>query len=181
MAVRFPIIFLCLLTFAATTAWLSGQSATLEGVGKRAERVGSKRVDMQMWSSEKSSDLLSKTFPFQQWDKHYSSLGSKRAGLKQQWKGSKKFDLKTIEFDTKDFDFSRWNQMLVELKEKARVSTDIDAERFVNTQMYQAMLQDTQQFKELREELSLRDLNRFQFRRNRSDGELPVQAAGEGQ
>ncbi len=40
------------------------------------------------------------------------------------------------------------------------------------------MMQDAPHYREMKEELSLRDLNRFQFRRNRTDDGVPVKKAG---
>jgi hypothetical protein len=40
------------------------------------------------------------------------------------------------------------------------------------------MLQESKSFAETGETLSLRDINRFQFRQNRSDTAVPVRAAG---
>jgi hypothetical protein len=42
------------------------------------------------------------------------------------------------------------------------------------------MLQESKSFAETGETLSLRDINRFQFRKNRSDTAVPVRAAGGG-
>ena len=41
-------------------------------------------------------------------------------------------------------------------------------------------LQDAQQYRELGVKLSLRDINRYQFRRNRTNDGVPVQKAGAG-
>ena len=41
-------------------------------------------------------------------------------------------------------------------------------------------MQDSKSYAEIGEPLSLRDINRFQFRQNRSDGAVPVSEAGVG-
>ena len=58
---------------------------------------------------------------------------------------------------------------------------DDRAQLVADRQLYNMMLQDTERFRDMGDELSLRDLNRYQFRRNRTDAEIPVEQAGSGQ
>jgi hypothetical protein len=51
----------------------------------------------------------------------------------------------------------------------------------VDQKLYYMMLQDSQKYSDMAEDLSLRELNRYQFRRNRSDGDIPVEKAGSSQ
>lgn len=74
---------------------------------------------------------------------------------------------------------SRWNEQMKDLHKDAQLIEDARAvKKASNERMYYMMLQDNQQYADMADELSLRDLNKFQFRRNHSDGPVPVQAAG---
>ena len=73
------------------------------------------------------------------------------------------------------------DQNLEDLYREAGIEMSDRARLVENRKLYNMALQDTKQkFEELKEELSLRDINRFQFRRNRAPDGVPVQAAGEG-
>ncbi|MEO0509534.1 MAG: hypothetical protein AAF065_06720 [Verrucomicrobiota bacterium] len=138
-----------------------------------------KRVEKKVWSKPGPSNFQGKSFPIQEWNKYYSSIGTKRAPIAINEKKEKqvyKTDLiKRKEFAT---EMSRWNKDLADLHKKAGISMDDRAKIAADHKLYQMMLQDSQVYSELRKEVSLRDLNRFQFRRNRSDGELPIKKAG---
>ena len=72
------------------------------------------------------------------------------------------------------------DQNLEDLYREAGIDLSEQARLVENRRLYQRVLQDTKQtFEALKEELSLRDINRFQFRRNRTDAGVPVQAAGQ--
>jgi hypothetical protein len=43
------------------------------------------------------------------------------------------------------------------------------------------MLQDTRRFRDMADELSLQDINRYQFRRNHPGDRIPVEQAGSGE
>ena len=47
--------------------------------------------------------------------------------------------------------------------------------------MYTKMLQQAEHYNDTGELLSLRDINRFQFRKNRPDGDVPITKAGSGE
>jgi hypothetical protein len=56
------------------------------------------------------------------------------------------------------------------MDDKAQIAAD--------HKLYGMMMQDARQYRELGDKLSLRDINRYQFRRNRSSDEVPMQKAG---
>jgi hypothetical protein len=58
---------------------------------------------------------------------------------------------------------------------------DDKARLVVDQKLYYMMLQDSQKYSDMAEDLSLRELNRYQFRRNRSDSDIPVEKAGSSQ
>lgn len=125
---------------------------------------------------------MEKRFPLKEWGKHFSPVGSKRAPIAVKGQGDRAiFETKRIDRKEINFEMARWNERMADLHEKAGIEMSDQAELVANQRMYSAMLGDAQQFSKMGEELSLRDINRYQFRRNRSDGELPVQRAGAGE
>lgn len=181
MKLRFPIIFYPVVALLLAAASLQANTRDLDIAARRADRLGNKRVVKQMWTQPQGNSLTNKRFPIEQWDKHYSSVGSKRSPISMQENAEKKmFRSKTFERKKIDFEMSRWNERVVDLHQKAGIKMDDQARLAADQQLYR-MLQNTQQFSEMGDEVSLRDVNRFQFRRNRSDEAIPVQAAGAGQ
>jgi hypothetical protein len=151
-------------------------------MSRRAERIESQKVEKQLWSKTKENSMMEQRFAMQHWDKHFSSVGTKRAPIAvSDSKEKQMFSTKTIDREEVDFKMSRWNERIKDLHKKAGIQMDDRAQLVADQQLYSAMLQDTQQFKDMADEVSLRDLNRYQFRRNRSDGEVPVEQAGSGQ
>ena len=76
---------------------------------------------------------------------------------------------------------SKWDGRLAALQEKALISTDDSAKEITDKRLYDMILQDTRKYADMGVELSLRDLNRYQFRQNRSTGAVPVEKAGGGE
>jgi len=151
-------------------------------VGRKAERVEKKRVEKKLWSKPGKSRLQDKTFPIKEWNKHFSSLGSKRAPMEvSEKKDKKRFEIEVLDRKTVDFEMSRWNERMADLHKRAGIQMDKEAQLTADRQLYNMMLQDAPHYQELAEELSLRDLNRFQFRRNHSGESVPVQKAGSGE
>ena len=70
---------------------------------------------------------------------------------------------------------------MIDLHLDAGLNLDDRAQLVTNQKLYQMLLQDRKKFGDLGKEVSLRDLNRYQFRRNRSDGNIPVNKAGTNQ
>lgn len=177
-----PTILALLCSLIVDLAPLEANNRSALGLsGRRADRVENQRFEKKTWQQPPSNSMMQKRFPLKEWDKHFSPVGSKRAPIPMEADQDRAV-YKTKRIDRKEFpaEMARWNERMVELHEKAGIEMSEEAELVMNQRMYSAMLQDTQQFKELAENLSLRDINRYQFRRNRSDGEVPVQRAGGG-
>ena len=150
--------------------------------GRRAERIEKQRVEKQIWTRPGASNFQGKTFPIQDWSKYYSPLGSKRAPITVNQKRKKeRFQTNVIKHEEVTFELSRWNDRLASLHKRAGIQMDDRARIASDSRLYSMMLQDARRYEELAEELSLRDLNRFQFRRNRPEGKVPVQKAGAGE
>jgi len=179
MISRTPFIALWVFALSLASTLLVGGPSGVENLGKRETGLSNKRVEPRMWQSQRNTALMQKTFPIQEWDKHFSSVGSKRAPIRMsEARGKKIFETNTKTFPKKDFNRSRWNQHFAELHQQARISTDGKARKIADRQLYNMMLHDARKYEDMGEKLSLRDINRYQFRHNRSDEAVPVQAAG---
>jgi len=146
---------------------------------KQESILSDQRFDQRKWQSTSKTDLMQKTFPIEKWDQHFSSLGSKRAPIQLEAKKEKKlFKSKVVNFSNKTYDMSEWDQRMVDLQQQAGISTDERARKIYDRQLYGMFLQDTTSYQDLAGELSLRDINKFQHRRNHSKAGIPVTTAG---
>jgi hypothetical protein len=151
-------------------------------MGKRASSVEGQRVEKKIWVQSQTKIMMKKTFPIEQWDKHFSSIGSKRAPISlTEDKDKQLFKTKILDQKMVRFEMSQWNEQLSDLHKKAGIEMDDKARLVVDQKLYYMMLQDSQKYSDMAEDLSLRELNRYQFRRNRSDGDIPVEKAGSSQ
>jgi hypothetical protein len=179
MRIRAPLFFLIALAFVMTVAYLRGETSAVDAYNKQEKNLSQKRFEQKSWSGIQKSDLMQKSFPFKQWDSHYSSLGSKKSNISlTESKVKKRFKSEIVEFDTKAMDISKWNGRLAVLERQAQISTNSTVKKIENKRMYDRMLQKSKSFEETGETLSLREINRFQFRQNRSDTAVPVRAVG---
>ncbi|TVP80857.1 MAG: hypothetical protein EA353_02865 [Puniceicoccaceae bacterium] len=154
----------------------------LDTVGRRAGGLEQQRFEKRSWQGSQSSSIMDKRFPLQQWDKHFSSVGSKRAPISMSEGRDKAiFQTKTLPRKETTLEMSRLNQRMSDLHKRAGIEMSDQAQVVIDQQNYASILRDPVQFKDMAEKLSLRDVNRYQFRRNRPDGDMPVQRAGGGQ
>lgn len=177
---RTPLIYLFITFILAFPAMTHGEPNRLvRGLTKKNSSYMNERIKSKTWNSEKNTQFTNKSFPMQQWDKHFSSVGSKRAPIDiSEGKEKKTFKTQTKKFQTKEFQMADWNEKFTKLQDNARISTDDKARKIADRQLYNMMLQDTRDFGDLAEELSLRDLNRYQFRRNRSSESVSAAKVG---
>ncbi|MGZ0654307.1 hypothetical protein ACWPKS_01765 [Coraliomargarita sp. W4R72] len=181
MNIRLSILICSALTLFVTMAYPDSKSRTLASTARRAEVVEDKRVKKQMWAQPEMNSMMNKSFPIGKWDKHFSSVGSKRSPIMlTDDKEKQMFDTKTLDREEVSFEMSRWNEHMKDLHQKAGITLDDRAQLVADKQLYNMMLQDTQKFSEMGDQVSLRDINRYQFRRNRSDDGVPVEKAGSG-
>ncbi|MGJ8651630.1 MAG: hypothetical protein ACSHX8_00015 [Opitutaceae bacterium] len=178
---RIPLIYLFITIILAFPAVMHAEPSRLvRGLTKKNTSYMNQRITSKTWKSEENTQFTSKSFPIKEWDKHFSSVGSKRAAIEMnEGKDKKIFKTKTKEFPTKEYEMSGWNEKFTKLQGDARISTDDKARKIADRQLYNMMLQDTRKYNDLGVELSLRDLNRYQFRRNRSDEGVPTAKVGD--
>ncbi|MDQ8194583.1 hypothetical protein QEH59_09110 [Coraliomargarita sp. SDUM461004] len=181
MNIRVPILLCCTLALSVSIVDASSRSRSAGFGSRRANNVEDQRVKKQMWAQPQANSMMDKSFPIEQWDKHFSPVGSKRAGIAlTEDKDKQMFQTKTLDRKQVDYDMSRWNDRMADLHQKAGIEMDDRASLVADRKLYYMMLQDSEEFRDMAEELSLRDLNRYQFRRNRSDSDIPVEKAGGG-
>lgn len=182
MKIRFPLLVCVVLALLMAASYLHADIRTTGFASRRADIIEDKRFEKRMWARPQSNSMMNKRFPIEQWDKHFSSVGSKRAPITLQEDTEKPmFRTKTLERKEVNFDMSRWNQQMVDLHKNAGIEMDDRAQLVADRQLYNKMLLGDRQFRDMADEVSLRDLNRYQFRRNRPDGEIPVDQAGSSQ
>lgn len=171
-----------------TCTTLQGKTTTTKPVvdsyKKQEQTLSKKRFEQKKWSGGSKSELTQKTFAFEHWNKNYSSLGSKKWDFtSDKVSDRKRFKSKMFNYSkkNKDIELSEWQDYLADLEDRAQISTDTTAQIFQDKRMYEMMLQQAENYKDTGETLSLRDINRFQFRNNRSKDEVPTTQAGAGE
>lgn len=167
-----------------TVAQLKANSRALGFTTGTADRIQGQRFDKKLWGQSGSRTLSKKSFPLKHWDKHFSSVGSKRAPIElADGKEKQMFKTKTVSFQNKEmqFEMSRWNEKMQELHKSAGIKMDDKAQLVSDQRLYSMMTKDSKSFRDMAEEVTLRDLNRYQFRRNRSSDGIPVEKAGSGE
>lgn len=175
-------ILLPLAAFLCCASLLEADVFGLNFTGRKADRVEDKKVEKKLWKQPGEASLTDKSFPIKEWNKHFSGLGSKRAPITMGEKKEKeRFKVEVLDRETMEFEMSRWNEHMADLHERAGIQIDDRARLAGDHKLYGMMLQDAREFRDLAEQLSLRDINRYQFRRNRSSDEIPTQKAGSGE
>ena len=178
MKIRLPPLVCCAIPLLMIS-FLEANSRTVSFAGKRAISVEGQRFEKKLWAQPQTNFMMNKTFPIEQWDKHFSSLGGKRAPISlTEGKDKQLFKTKMLDRELVRFEMSQWNEQLSDLHKKAGIEMDDKARLVADQKLYYMMLQDSQKYSGMADELSLRELNRYQFRRNRSDSDIPVQKAG---
>ena len=179
MKIRLPLLVYCALPIFMMVSFLEANPSIVSFVGKRATSVEGQRVEKKLWAQPDNNFLMNKTFPIEQWDKHFSSLGSKRAPISlTENKDKQLFKTRMLKQKMVRFEMSQWNEKLSDLHKKAGIEMDDKARLIADQKFYYMMLQDSKKYSDMADELSLRELNRYQFRRNRSDSDIPVEKAG---
>ena len=160
-------------------ALVNGETSVVESYKKQEKELSQKRFEQKEWSGGQKSGLTGKTFPFKHWNKHYSSMGSQKWGFSvEKTSDEKRFETGMVNFPTKDLELSEWQGYLANLESRAQISTDTTARVIQDKRVYEMMLQQADNYKDTGKLVSLRDINRFQFRKNRSDGDVPTTKAG---
>jgi hypothetical protein len=150
----------------------------LEVMGRQAGAIQQKRVPIKDWDSGKSLDFTDKRIALKSWSKHFSSVGSKRAPIDMKPEERRTVTTERKRYPVRDRKMSSQDQKMADVKKMARIGKKDKPLLIRDSEIYGMMLQEPALQEEFGKQLSLRDLNRFQFRRNHSKGAVPVKKAG---
>ncbi len=186
---RHPIVTVLRYTVIVLLSSMLLEAETPEVKSKLGDKVSSiteKRYKGTAWSgSGERSPIVQKTFHLKEYKKHYSSLGSVKVPTSFSEK-VKRQTYRTPEVLVQERiprKKSAWSGRLSRLSNTSRIKTDEQARLVSERKLYQAILQDTPQaYADIAEELSMKEINRFAFRKNRSKEvpEATAAAAGQG-
>ncbi|MEC8209668.1 MAG: hypothetical protein VX051_04340, partial [Verrucomicrobiota bacterium] len=126
---------------------LEANPRTVGFAGKRATSVEGQRVEKKLWAQSQTNFLMNKTFPVEQWDKHFSSLGNKRAPISlTENKDKQLFETKMLKQKMVRLKMSQWSEQLSDLHKKAGMEMDDKARLIADQKIYYMMLQDSQKY-----------------------------------
>lgn len=109
------------------------------------------------------------------WDKHFSKLGQKKVfSDKSNRYFEKKWDKDIQKMKNIEMKESNWSQHLAKIRKDAGINLSPDSQILGNKVSYDLVLQNMGYFEDLAETMDLRSINRYQFRSNRPEGEIPV-------
>jgi hypothetical protein len=168
--------------FVAHSADAQNRRSGVSFSGQRADRIEQKQVPIRRADMGGTSRLQDQRFGIEDWRKQFSPLGQRRAGMdasQQSRLSQRRFDTEVVTMPEQVYGMARHNQRMAELRERAHVDTDDRAWRFERAPRSMIDLQNVKHFTDEVKEADLNDINRFQFRRNRSEG-IPAEAAGRG-
>ena len=166
---------LSLLVFTGLSLW--GDVTVYKRLDQETT-ISKNRLPLQLWGGEHAK-FERKTFPITEWSQHYSSFGRPKSliSTKHTLK-HKSYEFNKLSYAINEKKLAQLSGHLALLKTQARMSIDDRYDAIKDHRVYAMMLQGAQQYGEMREQLSLRELNRFQFRRNRQADGVPVEKAG---
>jgi len=126
--------------------------------------------NMKKESRFQNSDqrFSNKTIRLETWDKHFSPLGQKKVSFDKLW------DKEIQEYKNMDIEESNWNQHLAKIHKDAGINLSQESQILDDKQSYNLVLQNMGYFEEMAEKMDLKSINRYQFRSNRPEGEIPV-------
>jgi vacuolar-type H+-ATPase subunit I/STV1 len=121
-----------------------------------------------------------KEIRFETWDKHFSKLGQKKIFSD---KSGSNFDQslnKNIQSMSEiEIEESNWSQHLAKLRKDAGINISQESQIVDDKATYSLILHNLGYFEEMAEKMDLRSINRYQFRSNRPEGEIPVDKVAE--
>lgn len=160
--------FLFLFVLVYFNSGLDAKVGLLQSRSEKSVSTAQKPVILNERSGEADKALKRKTFPMRHWAKHYSSLGRQKSAVStQQTVARELYATQTLTFPVQQKALADMNGRLAALQQRAQMSIDDRLTAIEEQRVYAMMLQGTQQYGAMREKISLRELNRIQFRRNR--------------
>ena len=156
------------------------KNENLNGVEKFQQKKNpsmDKFSNMKKESRFQNSDqrFSNKTIRLETWDKHFSPLGQKKVfSDKSNSSFDQLWDKEIQEYKNMDIEESSWNQHLAKIHKDAGINLSQESQILDDKQSYNLVLQNMGYFEEMAEKMDLKSINRYQFRSNRPEGEIPV-------
>lgn len=114
------------------------------------------------------------------WDKHFSNIGQRKIySDKSNAHFDRKWDKNLQPMKNIEMEASNWSQHLAKIREDAGINLSQESQILDNKQTYNLVLQNMGYFEEMAETMDLKSINRYQFRSNRPEGEIPVDKVAE--
>ena len=175
MTVRNAIVFFTAVLGSAATLWAPPRRLTDFGLRSSVDAADARTPEaMEM---PMASRLQNQSFELKEWHGQFSDLGQRRARLST----SRRFDTEVVEMP--DYGMQRARIRTTETwtgnRERAQdwnvVREQVMASRF---DPQRAKAPGVRQYESMVDQVSLRDINRFQSVRNQTDDGIPVQDVG---
>lgn len=146
-------------------------------LGTRSDLLEQK-AEMEVQRPQMHSTLAApgQKMEFEQWHSKFSTLGGRRSPLESVPLREKEMrPQKMLTFDQKEFNMYRGNREMASMQNWSHMKEIVLAEKFSRGEITSPQGRKLQQAVD---ELTLRDFNRYQAMRNKTDEGVPVQKAG---
>ncbi len=150
-------------------------------MGKRSDLLEkSTDFDTRNPRPEINKQFEGKTMELQEWHGNFTSLGEKKSTLQDD---RSRFNRETVEMDRFDkekvsFDKSPDNRRMATVSNWNNLKEQVMSSKFTNTEL---RTPEGRRFQQMVDEVSLRDINRFQTMKNKTDEGIPQVKAGSGE
>ncbi len=180
---NFRRISFCSVIVALFLSMLDAAPRRLSDLGG-ANNLTDKKFNVGDMSSPRSDEMFGAEkdrIKFENWHGSYSTIGDKRVdSLKT--RGGKEFASDEVEYDMitrkqAQISLDTDERKLANVQNWNRVRDNVMSHKFSGTEMNTP---EARRFSEMVDEVSLQDINRYQFWKNKTDAGIPVQTAGSG-
>ncbi len=179
----------CAIVLLATSllwpAAASARDVTRSDFGRRAPVEG-ERFSTESRTFQRNAAIAEKRFSVQEWHANYNTLGRKRANIDMAPREREVMKHRRLSFDRKATSMSRFEGRQAFIRNLDEVEHSRDALRHENVAVrrFDGPMGEVRAELGGEEELSVDDINRFFYMRNRRGGqeadEIPVNRAGMG-
>lgn len=150
-------------------------------MGKRSDLLeNTVNFDTRNPHGELDNQFQGKTMDLKEWHGNFSSLGEKKSNLQDD---RSRYNRDTVEmgrFDKKTLDLQKSpdSRRMATIGNWNNLKEQVMASKFTNTEL---KTPEGRRFQQMVDEVSLRDINRFETQRNMTDEGIPEIKAGSGE
>lgn len=138
------------------------------------------KLEKQSSSRDFDEKFSRKEIRLETWDKHFSNLGQKKIfSDKSSSSFDKSLDKNIQQMKNIEIEEANWSQHLAKLRKDAGINLSQQSQILDNKASYNLVLQNMGYFEEMAETMDLKSINRYQFRSNRPEGDIPVEKVAE--